>query len=161
MKPLRDLGIPAAGIVDIDVLKEGGTVWSSFLDAGHIPDIDRQSLATSRAAIKQAFDATRGDMKRDGGINLLNATDKESASNLFESLENYGLFVIRHGELESWLKQLGVTGHGPSWLISMFEHMGADPDQSSYVRPTDDDVWSFIALIKKWLSNPQRKGIPT
>jgi hypothetical protein len=35
IKPLRKLGIPVAGIVDIDILKEGGVVWSGFLDSGY------------------------------------------------------------------------------------------------------------------------------
>jgi AAA domain, putative AbiEii toxin, Type IV TA system len=33
LKPLRKLGIPAAGIIDVDVLKEGGGVWTSLLES--------------------------------------------------------------------------------------------------------------------------------
>ena len=36
--PLREIGIPAAMIVDIDVLKEGGRVWSKLLDAANAPE---------------------------------------------------------------------------------------------------------------------------
>ena len=32
LKPLRNLGIPAVGIVDVDVLKDGGTAWTTFLE---------------------------------------------------------------------------------------------------------------------------------
>ena len=38
IRPLRQLGIPAAGIVDIDVLKDGGSVWTDFLASGFVPD---------------------------------------------------------------------------------------------------------------------------
>lgn len=30
-----------------------------------------------------------------------------------------GLFVVRKGEIESWLLPLGVTGHGANWLIKI------------------------------------------
>ena len=102
-----------------------------------------------------------GNMKTMGGIDLLQDTDQEAAKNLFARLAEYGLFVVRHGELESWLKGLGANGHGPNWLISIFEKMGEDPDSSTYVSPGDNDVWAFTGEIKTWLTNSSRKGIPS
>lgn len=160
IKPLRELGIPVAGIVDIDVLKDGGSVWSSFLDSGYLPELERNSLASLRSALKQKFDETRKDMKKDGGINILSTGDKEAAKNLLEKLSEYGLFVIPSGELESWLPNISATGHGSVWLIDIFEKMGEDSDSPDYVKPTDNDVWNFIGEIKKWLVNTSRKGIP-
>jgi hypothetical protein len=72
----------------------------------------------------------------------------------------YGLFVVRNGELESWLSSLGATGHGPSWLINIFEKMGEDPESQHYLKPSDIDVWLFFGEIKKWFMNPNKKGIP-
>ena len=160
IRPLRDLGIPAAGVVDIDVLKEGGSVWTSFLESAFVPDIERTTLSTARHAVKQRFDQTGKDMKRDGGVKLLAEGDREAATNLLERLAEYGLFAVANGELESWLKQLGANGHGPAWLISIFERMGEDPATANYLRPADDDVWHFLGQIKRWLTNANRKGIP-
>jgi hypothetical protein len=160
IRPLRKLGIPAAGIVDVDVLKDGGSTWTNLLSSAHIPAMSHQSFATLRAAIKNAMDATGKEMKRDGGIAILDASDREAAQNLIGQLADYGIFVIRGGELESWLKQLGATSHGPSWLISVFEKMGEDPESGGYLKPSNDDVWAFLATIKSWLVDPQRKGIP-
>jgi hypothetical protein len=42
-----------AGIVDIDILKEGGVVWSGFLDSGSIPEIEKDFLANMRGALKE------------------------------------------------------------------------------------------------------------
>lgn len=50
--PLREIGIPAAMIVDIDVLKEGGQVWSKLLDAASVPETSRTALNSYRAAVK-------------------------------------------------------------------------------------------------------------
>jgi hypothetical protein len=160
IKPLRDLGIPAASIVDIDVLKEGGTVWSGFLQGGFVPEIERHGMATMRSEVKSRFDATGKNMKRDGGLELLTSSDKEAAYNLLERLSEYGLFVVPRGELESWLPSLGATGKGPDWLIDVFQRMRDDPSIPDYVQPGSGDVWDFVAQLRAWVLDPQRKGIP-
>jgi ABC-type polar amino acid transport system ATPase subunit len=160
IRPLRELGIPTAGIVDIDVVKEGGTVWADFLSSGFVPDMERESLALLRAKAKERLDDTGKNIKRDGGIDLLVGTDREALGNLFDKLEQYGLFVVRRGELEKWLPHLGASGHGPAWLIDIFEKMGEDPEGQAFVRPSEGDVWEFLRTIKKWLTDPSRRGIP-
>lgn len=160
VRPLRNLGIPAVAIVDVDALKEGGTNWTNLLGSANVPDLAQNSLGTLRAAVKAAMDATGKDMKREGGLAILTGAEQEAAQNLLDQVADYGIFVLPRGELESWLKGLGATGHGPSWLIEIFEKMGEDPESPSYVRPGSDDVWQFMSKIKKWLTDPDRKGIP-
>jgi hypothetical protein len=160
LRPLRKLGIPSASIVDVDVLKEGGAVWANQLDGINMPRITQQTLAGTRAAIHSAMQASGKNMKRDGGTAILNARDQEACAVLCGQLADYGLFVVEEGELECWLKELHVSGHGPQWLISIFEKMGDDPDSAQYVKPSDGDVWKFISRLKGWLTNPHRRGIP-
>lgn len=160
IQPLRALGIPAAAIVDVDVLKDGGCVWSGFLEGGFVPEIERQALATSRAAVRSKFDATGKDMKREGGLDVLANGDRESAANLLERLSEYGLFIVPKGEIESWLRAVGATGHGTKWLIEIFEKMGEDPASQGYVKPSSGDVWEFVGGVRRWLMDPDRKGIP-
>lgn len=160
IKPLRELGIPVAGIVDIDVLKDGGNVWTNFLDGGFIPELEREPLAGLRASIIKKFEETGRDIKREGGINLLQDDDREAASNLLDKLKEYGLFVVPHGELESWLANLNATGHGPNWLVDIFEKIGEDPDSSDYLKPGASDVWTFLDQINLWFCSTHRKGIP-
>lgn len=161
VRPLRKLGIPAAGIVDIDAIKEGGQSWSALLDSLSIPAALHGGLATMRGTILKAFEATGKDMKREGGIEVLAPPEREATQALFRQLAEYGLFVVPSGELESWLKDLKVPGHGPQWLIGMFERIGVDPMAAGYLKPSNDDVWSFMGSIKAWLLDPKRKGIPT
>lgn len=160
IRPLRELGIPAAGIVDIDVLKEGGGVWTDFLASGYIPTLEQQPLGQFRAAIKQKFDSLGIEMKRGGGVMALPDAEREAANNLFDRLAQYGLFVVRNGELETWLPNLGVKGHGPAWLIDVFEKMGEDPESADYLRPNTGDVWAFLATVRTWLLEPTKRGIP-
>jgi hypothetical protein len=161
LKPLRKLGIPAVGVMDVDTLKEGGTTWTNLLSGADVPEPSHGSFATLRAAVKKAMDATGKDMKRDGGLAILSGADRQSAEDLLNQLKQYGIFVIPGGELESWMKNLGATGHGPSWLIDIFERMGEDPSNTNFVRPDTGDVWAFVRDIRAWLVDPARKGIPS
>jgi ABC-type cobalamin/Fe3+-siderophores transport system ATPase subunit len=160
IRPLRKLGIPTAGVVDVDILKEGGTPWAQLMDATNVPTANRGAMAALRSSIKQAMDATGKDMKRHGGIAILPQSDKEAAENLLDQLADYGVFVVPGGELESWLKPIGALGHGPAWLIDLFTRIGEDPDAAGYLKPSGDDVWKFMAGLQNWLLNPARRGIP-
>jgi hypothetical protein len=158
--PLRELGIPCAGIVDVDVVKEGGTNWTSLMASAIIPSVTINSTQTSRSHIKQKFDEAGRDFKKYGGVAVLGIEDQESCNNLFDELDRYGIFTVRRGEVESWLKELGVNGHGPGWLIPMFQKLGEDPESSSYVKPGVGDVWAFIDGVKNWFVDVKRKGMP-
>lgn len=160
IRPLRKLGIPAAAVLDIDALKEGGSVWTGLLQSASIPDPLHSGLANHRGAIKTALEATGKDMKKDGGLSILASAEKEAAESLLEQLRIYGVFLVPGGEVESWLSHLAATGHGSNWLIDIFTRMGENASDESYVKPQNDDVWLFIKLIKDWFSNPNRHGIP-
>jgi hypothetical protein len=58
IKPLRELGIPSVGIVDVDILKDGGRDWTNFLKGGFIPELEHQPLGGLRSAVKQKIDET-------------------------------------------------------------------------------------------------------
>jgi len=160
VRPLRELGIPAIGIVDIDVLKDGGVVWQKPMDGAFVPSLSHAALAIERKALLNAFEATGKDMKRDGGVELLSDSDREACSNFFAKLAEYGIFVVPKGEIESWLKTLSVSRNKATWLTTIFQAMGEDPSAADYIRPSPGDVWDFIGEIRKWVANPTRKGIP-
>jgi ABC-type cobalamin/Fe3+-siderophores transport system ATPase subunit len=100
MKPLRELGIPAVGLVDIDFVKDGGAVWTDWMSSAYIPQITADALGNMRAEIKRKFEATSHDMKRHGGVEILEGAEKEGANNFLDQLEEYGIFVVRGGEVE-------------------------------------------------------------
>jgi ABC-type cobalamin/Fe3+-siderophores transport system ATPase subunit len=160
VRPLRELGIPAAGVVDIDVLKDGGAEWMKPLKSAFIPEASHTSLQLARKSIYDVFKATTKDMKRDGGVALLAKPDQEACQNLFRQLAEYGVFVVESGELESWLSHLKVERNKRTWLVSMFERMGDDPTHADYVNPGAGDVWDFVGKISKWVGNSTRQGIP-
>ena len=69
--------------------------------------------------------------------------------------------MVDRGELEKWLSDLGIEGHGSSWLIAMFERMRSDPQAVDYVRPGASDVWGFLGAVRAWTGSPERRGIPS
>lgn len=161
LRPLREMGIPCAAIVDVDVVKEGGTVWTNLLSSANVPSVTIHSTGTSRGHIKSAFDTKGINFKTNGGVDVLDNPEKEACNNLFDQLDEYGIFAVRKGELESWLKPLGTTAsHSPEWLIEVFEKLGEDPSSLTYVKPSSGDIWDFMFKIKTWFSNPTRKGTP-
>lgn len=172
VKPLKEIGIPAIGIVDLDMVKDGGADFTRMVDAIFYPPIQHHAMSDTRNRIKQALDAkvpttaqTGGDVtknwwKRNGGIEVLDSADNRGANHYFEQFEVYGAFVVRNGELESWLRPLGVPMNKKRWLPEIFAAMGENPASPNYIQPSSGDVWDFIGRMKQWLDNPVRCGIP-
>lgn len=157
--PLRDMGIPAAVIVDLDMIKKGGE-FKALLKECAVPQALINSLGQLRGEVMVRFQARGLDPKTDGCQQLLGG-ERQAAESLRAQLAAYGIFLVPGGELESWLKPLGATGHGSNWLISMFERMGSDPDGPSYVKPGEGDVWDFVKAVGGWIADPNRLGMPT
>ncbi|MGX1930196.1 ATP-dependent nuclease [Flagellimonas sp. 2504JD4-2] len=160
IKPLREMGIPAVGIYDIDILKNEGSNWTNALKSSFIPEISRTPLGQARTLLKSKFVELGLDMKKDGGVNALPSEEQEAANNLFDQLEEYGIFTVRIGEVENWLSDLNIEANKTNWISKVFEKMGANSDSPEYVKPGDDDVWGFMKRISLWMKDEQRKGIP-
>jgi hypothetical protein len=158
-QPLRALGIPAAAIVDIDILKKGGTDWSQFLDAGNVPRADRQGLQDARAEFAKDRTPESWVALKDKGVSSLQADERSACEALVKQLAEYGLFVVSVGEVEGWLSRLGVPGSSSAWAVAMLDRLGADPTAAEYVSPASGDVWDFLRGMGRWLGDPLRNGL--
>lgn len=156
--PLRRFGVPAAAIPDIDFIKDGGKTWTDWLSAAQIPVALHLGYGQQRSAINEAFKASGRDMKAEGGLSILAQDDRLAGEQLFANLEEFGVFPVRRGELESWLPELGVPGKKTDWTVAMLKRLGGDPSHISYVKPGKGDVWDFMENIISWISNSSRKG---
>lgn len=161
VKPLRALGIPCAGIVDVDVYEEGGKVWSQLVESAGMDAATADGSAIVRSRVKGYFEALGTPKpKVRGGVNLLSGAERQAADNLFDQLGDHGIFVVRHGEVEHWLPGVATSGlHGPEWLVAAFERMGEEPSDAAYMKPSAGDVWDFVGLIGTWLKRDRRKGM--
>lgn len=158
VRPLREMGIPAAAIVDLDILK--GTDLESLLQAAHVPAGHLASLLADHTKVQNEFGRCNASLDTDG-LPLLDPAAQKSLDSFLLSLQKFGVFVVSVGELEKWLPTLGITGRKRDWLPQIFATMGSDPNSADYVRPATDDVWAFTRKIAVWTGDPNRAGIPT
>ena len=159
IRPLRELGVASAAVVDIDVVSAGdNTSFQNLLDAAGMPDGTRTALGQLRSGLKAHIVANKLEPKKKG-VSALSGDHKADLENLIKQLAEYGVFLVPVGELECWLPQLTRPG-GESWLVQTFQAMGENPDDPKYVKPGDDDVWAFMGSIRAWLHNPKRLGMP-
>lgn len=157
VQPLREMGIPAAAIVDLDVIKPG--TLKPLLQAAFVPPSLADTLNGLKDRIYAAFQGASLEPKK-VGITALDRADQEAARALINYLSEYGIFVVPSGEVEKWLPEANLSAHGPRWLNQVFTWMGADPRATDYVKPQEGDVWEFMGGIARWITNPERKGIP-
>jgi len=160
--PLRRIGIPAAAVVDLDLIDEGGASWEETLTACQVPQAGRPVLETERAYLSGSFtginrSAGRMAMKS-RGLRALNGDSLRRGRALLQELGRYGLFLVPMGELESWLPQIGARGHGSDWVVDAFNHMGRAPTDANYLTPASGDVWAFLDTIAGWVDDPSRLG---
>lgn len=172
VQTLREIGVSAVAIVDLDFIKDGkGEFADKYLSPAHIGTASHSGLQSNRSTLKSAFDdiqkntgQEKPELMKKVGLTALKSENPDvytMGKEFLNSLNSYGLFPVPYGELESWLKNFDVPGHGSNWLTSIFEKMGDNPRIDTFLKPSDDDVWKFIHTIKTWFDNPNKKGMPS
>jgi len=160
LQPLRKIGVPAVGIVDLDVISDGNTDWNNLMNSINLPDSEKSNVDQKRKKVMNEFNQPNLQAKnaiKKLGINSLQS-EKTTAIELLDILADYGMFIVPTGEMESWLSNLGVGGHGPDWLIKIFSKLGSDKTDPNYIKSSKVDVWQFIDKIATWTDDPNRKG---
>ena len=162
IKPLRQIGIPAAAIVDLDIIKEGSTNWLNLLSASQIDPALHPRFEAERDYLNQQFvklDSGNGPQPiKYKGLSALGPADKAKGETFLNDLARYGVFLVPSGEQESWLRHLSVPGHGPEWLVELFSRIGQSENDTNYLHPGSDDVWNFLDVVATWVHDVSRLG---
>lgn len=158
--PLREMGIPAAIVVDFDVFK-GNEDFKHILSDLGIPQVLTNGWCQTKALIAQHCSDNKIDWKKRGMLDIADEDIRISVKNLIQNLRSFGVFVVPNGELESWLKDLDVveTKNKRNWLLSAFDKLGGDPDAPDFVGPRKGDIWDFVRAISFWINDPEREGV--
>lgn len=158
--PLREMGIPAAIIVDFDVLKKNDEL-KIILNELNVPSTLASGWCQQKALISQYCVDNDIDWKRRGILDVKDHDMFLSLKTFLKALAGFGIFVVPNGELESWLTNIGVqpTNNKKYWLLNVFEALGGDPECGEYIVPTNEDIWEFIRNIASWINNPSRNGL--
>ena len=153
--PLRRLGIPAAAVVDLDIVKEADL--SQLLRSALVPADIVTALSSLKRAVKEAFDAGNFDPKL-VGVEVLAPDKLETARRMISDAAEYVVFIVEVGPLENWLTSLDVSARKSDWLASVFDLL--DTDRTGPVLNMEGDVWEFVRGIVHWIEDPTRKGMP-
>jgi hypothetical protein len=159
ISPLRRLGIPVAGITDLDFFQNGSGEKDRVLSAISYPEVTRKNFGNITRTLKEVDFQQLKTL----GLDSLNQENRDAVEIERTSLSSYGLFTVQVGTLEQWLSEIEITSRRKKefFVQEIFQKMGSDPEARDYVKPTEKDVWAFMGEIKRWLVNPDRKGIPT
>lgn len=155
VRPLREMGVPAVAVVDLDIFK-GKDDFRELMRAVFVPAVFWEPWEERRKHLHQEM---KNDDYKAGGIYTLPREARLQANALLAGLAEYGLFVVPVGELENWLPEMEVGGHGPEWLTQLFHRMGTDPNSPTYQRPTGGGVWKFMQGVAAWIADPHRRGM--
>jgi ABC-type cobalamin/Fe3+-siderophores transport system ATPase subunit len=156
VEALRALGIPSIGIMDLDWIKEDGTVAENYLSGFGVPEGMKEALRSARRAVRTSLERTDPKYKSNGGISLLSGDDRRAADNFIQLAKQYGIFTVPVGEIEHWLANLGVGRTKTKWLQEIFFAIGSDPNSENYVRESHGDVWEFLKEVGTWLTEAKK-----
>jgi hypothetical protein len=163
--PLRELGVPAAAIMDLDTITGPKREWEKFYKAIGLDEPASQALEVKRTSVAATLRALgRGpDNKllcKTTGISGLPSTERPAARDLLQDLGQYGIFVVDAGELEGWLAPLNIaSGNKAKWIVDVFRALGSNPSSQTYVVPGTGDVWAFLDKVAGWIGDPNRAGL--
>jgi hypothetical protein len=159
--PLRKLGVPAAGVLDLDTLWNRRGEWKKLYDAVGISE--GSSIFSQLEADRSSCASDRRERQRckENGLAALPKSKRDAARRFIASLASYGIFVVPVGELENWLSSLTIpTLAKHEWIVKMLAGLGSNPASKTYVRPGRGDVWAFLDRIDQWVRDPARRGMP-
>lgn len=94
MGPLRAFGVPAAAIVDIDILKDGGATWTGWLRAAQLPEALHGGLGQVRGDLLKRFEDDGVNMKNDGGVVALKSEIRKPRMNYSTQWHNTGYSLL-------------------------------------------------------------------
>ncbi|GLS26429.1 ATP-dependent nuclease [Marinibactrum halimedae] len=159
VSPLRKMGIPAAAIVDLDIIKKNHE-FKELCKSCNVPQALIESWGVLRGNINKIFENNNLNSNKHG-LPDLPEEHRGTLELLLSNLRQYGIFPVPRGALEQWLPRLEIENnrHGPGWIMEAFDKMGENPEEPEYVKPTDNDVWEFMRIVSLWVNDPSRSGL--
>ena len=152
LRPLRKMGLPAAALVDLDVItKANEPAWNNLLKVCGVDD----GLKQQKEDVLNALLKIEAKLKKIFIENIDNDA-KRNFQQFLNALALYGVFIVPTGELESWTPTLDK---GKSWDDGWLEKIGL-PEEKDFDNCWGFNKWSFINKIAEWIKNPQRSGMP-
>lgn len=179
VKPLRDVGVPAAAVLDLDAI-ENPQKFEDYMTCCNIPRPMWQALEQQRIQLLKAYmakatvdesvysatgrEATREQQRlvkyiERNGLDGLEKKDKKYGEEFLYQLAEYGLFLLPVGVYENWLTPLGWPEKGAKLLGKYFLLIASTNADPMTLLPIDAPIWRFMNDIAHWISNPTPLGL--
>lgn len=163
IKPLREIGVLAVAIVDLDFIDDGngsGTCWDDLTNAcGLCVDVKEKINKLRRQVLEIFSKITNSKPLKNKGINNLEQTDREIVKDFLDTLALYGLFIVPVGEVEDWGDEIGIQK--PSSQNSKLKNEWPENFLNKIEESFDlnTEIATFLKKIADWTKDPERKGI--
>jgi predicted ATPase len=164
--PLRQLGVPAVAVIDLDAVVAPKVEWNKFYKVMGIDEETADAIEAERQVVAAFLRALPIDGEHPSykkiGITGLAEQEGQTARAFLDRLGGYGVFVVDAGELESWLPALELPrGSKAKWIVEAFRKLGSNPSSEAYVMPGEDGIWRFLDCVAAWVNDPERAGLPS
>jgi hypothetical protein len=161
VSPLRNVGIPAVCIYDLDILTDDDRkLWKEILHALNLPGNRIEDLDQERARLVKQINEIQErndepDIYKKQGLYNLPQDIRHAAFKMLNEVKDFGMFIVPVGELERWLQNLEVkVQKKEKWITEIINEL-----ERHDVRPSQDDVWRFMSDINQWIKDPNRSGM--
>lgn len=147
---LREFGLPAAGIVDVDYLFDDAAEHKrTYQKLGMATGaVDR--LENLRKELRNQVNQEDKKKLKKCPRDVLNNEMYEVFNSYISELANWGIFVVPVGQLESWLSRCNLQDTSKrKWLDIALDSISPTSTQQ-LIYPEDGDVGTFINSIGKW-----------
>lgn len=147
---LREMGVPAAAIVDLDIVqKKDHNDLRDLMAAASVPDGLIKTYGQLRGEVEAAFTTHNLKPKR-AGIGALDETEIDTAQKSLSSLAEYGIFVPGVGELEKWLSSLSVPSKkSRAETRLVIGHICANGNRSAGIHISSPGRWGRMVLSRR------------
>ncbi len=109
-----------------------GRVFDTF--SGSYFDSNHEILIRKEIKVESGW-----DLAKKVGVTLLSGAANEAATRLIDRLADIGIFVVKEGEMESFVPSVG--GHGGAWVAEVLE-------RRKHLSPESDNARKFVSRIQ-------------
>lgn len=144
--PLRKMGIPAAVLGDFDIVNLHEGQWHRLLASVGVHDATYLDSARSNIMGELNRLKVNGSkpIHEEGSAALVE--NRQAAAFLIGKLREHGLFVVEHGEVETWLPNLPRK----NWIEEALRYLDRHPHSK-----TLDGVREFLDGMRTWIDGAE------
>jgi len=136
VNPLADSEIPTASIVDFDIFNDRDELKKLLMSSPEIDEYEEiKHILSTREELTKEIDR-KEEWKE--GVEFFSPSTQEQTREIIDELKTYGIFVVPHGPVESWMApELG----NQTWVEAALQEIDkgrCNPELSDFIQEVAD-----------------------